>query len=265
MLEINDRLNYLFDEISEIASFLWQKGWAERNGGNISINITDFITQSSIDLKNYPFIKLANSYSQLEGNIFWITSTGSRVRDLKPHIIQNSGIIRISAKPKGYFVLWHENVNNFKPTSELASHLKIHQFLIKNFASENVILHTHPNELIALTHIQEYLNEEKINKMLWSMMPEVKVFIPKGIGLVSYKLPGSEELAKATIKSLQNHKVVLWEKHGCLAIGTSLTDAFDTIDMLNKASKIFFLCKNAGYKPQGLSEADIKMLSKLNK
>ena len=28
---------------AEAAGYLWQKGWAERNGGNITVNITEYV------------------------------------------------------------------------------------------------------------------------------------------------------------------------------------------------------------------------------
>ena len=27
------------NKVAEVAGYLWQKGWAERNGGNITVNI----------------------------------------------------------------------------------------------------------------------------------------------------------------------------------------------------------------------------------
>ena len=29
------------NDVAEVAGYLWQKGWAERNGGNITVNITE--------------------------------------------------------------------------------------------------------------------------------------------------------------------------------------------------------------------------------
>ena len=29
------------EQIAEAAGYLWQKGWAERNGGNITVNVTE--------------------------------------------------------------------------------------------------------------------------------------------------------------------------------------------------------------------------------
>ena len=31
------------EKVAEVAGYLWQKGWAERNGGNITINITELV------------------------------------------------------------------------------------------------------------------------------------------------------------------------------------------------------------------------------
>ena len=31
------------DQIAEVAGYLWQNGWAERNGGNITVNISKYV------------------------------------------------------------------------------------------------------------------------------------------------------------------------------------------------------------------------------
>ena len=35
------------DKVAETAGYLWQKGWAERNGGNITVNITEHVRPRS--------------------------------------------------------------------------------------------------------------------------------------------------------------------------------------------------------------------------
>jgi len=77
----------------------------------------------------------------------------------------------------------------------------------------------------------------------------VKFFLPEGVGMAPYQAGGSEELADVTVDLFQHHKAVLWQKHGCTTIGTDVADAFDLMDMLNKAAKVFLLCKSAGYEP----------------
>jgi rhamnulose-1-phosphate aldolase len=73
------------------------------------------------------------------------------------------------------------------------------------------------------------------------MHTETAFFIPEGVGYVGMEIPGSQELAKATLKSLKNHKVVVWEKHGCLAVGKDVHDAFDRIDLMAKAARIYLM------------------------
>ena len=43
ILDGRPRLENEVGKIAEVAGYLWQKGWAERNGGNITVNITAFI------------------------------------------------------------------------------------------------------------------------------------------------------------------------------------------------------------------------------
>ena len=41
VLENNPALSAEISLVAEAAGYLWQKGWAERNGGNITVNIAD--------------------------------------------------------------------------------------------------------------------------------------------------------------------------------------------------------------------------------
>ena len=43
ILENRPALAKEVNKVAEVAGYLWQKGWAERNGGNITINITEFV------------------------------------------------------------------------------------------------------------------------------------------------------------------------------------------------------------------------------
>ena len=44
----------------------------------------------------------------------------------------------------------------------------------------------------------------------------------KGLGIVPYTLPGSQLLADRTIELLDEYDVVMWTKHGALAVGTNV-------------------------------------------
>ena len=162
------------------------------------------------------------------------------------------------------FISNNADSENLRPTSELPAHLGIHQMITERGSTEKVVMHTHVTELIALTQCKEFCNQEVLNKIVWDMHPETIMFVPKGIGFVPYLLPGSLDIAKETILALQDHDVALWEKHGVFAIGKSVADTFDLIDILAKSAKIYFLCRSADIVPQGFTEEQLEELKKLS-
>ena len=40
-------------QVAETAGYLWEKGWAERNGGNITVNITVKVQTCNIIVKMF--------------------------------------------------------------------------------------------------------------------------------------------------------------------------------------------------------------------
>ena len=85
------------------------------------------------------------------------------------------------------------------------------------------------------------------------MIPETLAFAPLGIGVVPYELPGSLELANATLKKIKDYDVTMWEKHGVFAVGLDIMDAFDQVDVLNKAANIYVCARNMGFEPEGMT------------
>ncbi|HEY5037766.1 MAG TPA: rhamnulose-1-phosphate aldolase [bacterium] len=257
-ISLNKNLKQIIQDVGKVGQFLWQKGWAEKNAGNLSIDVTDLITIKLKQLKSYSFREYQNRVPEIGGRSYLVTGTGTRYRDIENDPESCLCVLRISGDGKGYHVLWGAKRLDFKPTSELPSHLQMHYCLYRTGAKEKVVLHTHPNELIALTHLPETNDEEKLNYALWGMIPEAKIYVPRGIGLVPYRLTASEELAEATVKALERkHKVVMWEKHGALAVGADPFEAFDLIDAMNKSAILYLLCNQAGVNPQGLTREQI--------
>jgi rhamnulose-1-phosphate aldolase len=97
---------------------------------------------------------------------------------------------------------------------------------------------------------------------LRSLIPETYIFCPKGLGIVPYALPGSQQLAENTLEQLRSHDVVLWEKHGVLAVGKDPVEAFDMIDILNKSAQIYMSARAMGFVPAGLTSEQMEELKK---
>jgi len=43
ILENRPVLTAEVEKVAEVAGYLWEKGWAERNGGNITVNVTEYV------------------------------------------------------------------------------------------------------------------------------------------------------------------------------------------------------------------------------
>lgn len=245
---------------AEVAGYLWSNGWAERNGGNITVNITEYIDD---EIKQMPAISdvkpIGITLPALKGQYFYCKGTGKRMRDLARWPMDNGSVIRILDDCASYVIIADHPVN---PTSELPSHLSVHNHLIEKGSNYKATVHTHPIELVAMSHNKEMLGKDVLTKILWSMIPETKAFCPLGLGIIPYTLPGSNELADATLKELDDYDVVMWEKHGVFAQGLDAMDAFDQIDVLSKSAKIYISAKCMGFTPEGMSDEQMAEMTK---
>ena len=260
VLDNRPALRAEIEKVAEVAGYLWQKGWAERNGGNITVNITEYVDEA---MRNLPAISEPRAIGQnlpyLRGAWFYCKGTGRRMRDLARDPMANGSIIRITADCAHYEIVADQPV---APTSELPSHLAVHNELLRKRSPYRASLHTHPIELVALTHSPKWLEKDAATRMLWSMIPETKAFCPRGLGIVPYLMPSSQALADATIRTLNDdYDVVMWEKHGVFAVDTDILEAFDQVDVLNKAAQIYLAARGMGFEPDGMTDAQLRELS----
>lgn len=256
ILEGRPELAAVIGEVAEVAGYLWQKGWAERNGGNITVNVTEWMDE---ECRNLPAIAPAKPIGKvlpnLKGKYFYAKGTGKRMRDLARCPMENGAIIRICDDCQSYEIIADVPV---APTSELPSHLVLQDYLIGSDSNYKATLHTHPIELVAMSHIRRFLKPGEMTHVLWSMIPETLAFAPLGIGIVPYDLPGSVRLADATLEQIKDYDVVLWEKHGTVAVGTDIMDAFDQTDVLCKAANIYMCARSMGEEPEGMTDEAMK-------
>lgn len=247
-------------QVAEAAGYLWEKGWAERNGGNITVNITEHVDDL---MRAMPAIAEARPIGSvlpnLKGCWFYCKGTQKRMRDLARDPMSGGSIIRITDDCAHYEIVADKPV---APTSELPSHLSVHNYLIGKGSPYKASLHTHPIELVALTHNKKFMEKDVATRILWSMIPETKAFCPRGLGMVPYMLPGSVQLAEETIRTIDDdYDVVMWEKHGIFAVDVDVMSAFDQVDVLNKAALIYIAARNMGFEPDGMTDEQMKEIS----
>ena len=194
ILENRPALAKEVNKVAEVAGYLWQKGWAERNGGNITVNITEFVDDEIRRMEPISEVKsIGVTLPYLKGCYFYCKGTNKRMRDLARWPMENGSVIRILDDCASYVIIADEAV---APTSELPSHLSVHNDLLSKNSPYKASVHTHPIELIAMTHCEKFLQKDVATNLLWSMIPETKAFCPRGLGIIPYKLPSSVELAE---------------------------------------------------------------------
>lgn len=260
ILEGREALRAELGKVAEVAGYLWQKGWAERNGGNITVNITHLVDGGMREMPplGEP-LPIGTVLPRLRGLYFYCKGTGKRMRDLARDPMCAGSIIRVCDDCASYEIIADSPI---KPTSELASHLSLQDYLIGSGSSYKATLHTHPIELVAMSHNPSFLDSKVLTRTLWSMIPETLAFAPLGIGVVPYNMPGSVELADATTALIKEYDVVLWEKHGTLAVGEDIIEAFDSTDVLNKAACIYMTGCNMGFIPEGMTDKAMEDIRK---
>jgi len=264
ILNNNPSLRHKVEQVAEVAGYLWEKGWAERNGGNITVNVTESVTDSIRSKKTVagPFT-IGMTLPDIKGCYFFCKGTNRRMRDLARNPMENGSVIRILDDCASYEIVGDCPV---MPTSELPSHLAVHAYLLAKGSPYRASLHTHPIQLVAMTHNPKMLEKDVLTNILWSMIPETRAFCPRGLGIVPYMLPSSNELAKGTIAAIDDdYDVVMWEKHGVFAVGPDIMEAFDMVDTLNKSALIYRDAMAMGFTPEGMSQEQMSELSRVFK
>ena len=157
ILEGKDGLRAVINDIAEVTGYLWQKGWAERNGGNITVNVTEFADASWATMPAIaPVKQIGMVLPYLKGKYFYCKGTGKRMRDLAHYPMQNGSIIRICDDCSSYEIIADEPVC---PTSELPTHLALQNYLLETGSIYKATLHTHPIELVAMQRVGDHLRD----------------------------------------------------------------------------------------------------------
>lgn len=249
------------EEIIKTSSDMWEKGWAERNAGNISVRLKeDDLKGSILNQNSEQWINFNKPLKNLSGEFFLVSGTGRYLRNIQCAPDKNLGIIEINDMGNAYRVVWGYTVGG-GPTSELPAHLQAHS-IRKDVTKGNdrAIIHTHPTNLIALTYALQ-LNTASITKLLWEMHAECIVVFPEGVEYLPWMMAGSDVIAEATARAFLKRNIVIWEYHGIFATGRNLDTAFGLIDTAEKAAEIYIKVASMGGVRQKLSMEQLKAIA----
>ncbi len=251
----------VISEVVRTTGDLWSKGWAEANAGNISIRLAPGTCEGQDDFEpRSDWIALDAQFPNLAAERILITGSGTYMHNVELRPQDNLGVIEIDASGGKYRILWGY-ASGDRPTSELPTHLRAHAVRKRvSGDSDRAVLHTHCPNITAMTLALE-LDTVRISKLLWQMHTECIVNFPEGIEFVPWILPGSVELGKATAKGLEKRRVILWQYHGIVATGPTLSTAFGLIDTAESAAQIYLKAVAAGGVRNRLSDKQLQALA----
>jgi rhamnulose-1-phosphate aldolase len=249
----------LIDSAGRIARDLWLRGWVEGNAGNLSYRLRPE-DLSGGTLQEGPWHDLGAHLPDVAGRHLLLTATGSFFRELAHAPERNLGVIEVEESGRRYRTVWGYR-DGGRPTSELLPHLRAHAARIRTGQDEDrAVLHTHPTNLIALTYAVP-LTTRSLTRILWEMHTECIIVFPQGCGFVDWRLPGSEEQARATEEIFEKRTLAVWEHHGAVAVGADFEKAFGLMETAEKVAGIYLQVAALGPVSQKLSTAQLTTLA----
>jgi rhamnulose-1-phosphate aldolase len=225
-------------EMIRTATNMYAQGWDERNGGNISLLLDEDEVSPYIDINAVlRTIPIGFQADALIGRYFLVTGTGKYFKNVQYDPACNLGLIRIGADGCTAEVLWGFS-DRGRFTSELPAHLMSHMERMQVCPENRVVMHCHPNNLLAMTYVHS-LDEREFTHTLWQMCTECVMVFPDGVNVLPWMLCGTTEIGQATAEKMRTARLVVWAQHGIYGVGKDLDETFGLIETAEKAATIY--------------------------
>lgn len=221
----------------------WAQGWHERNGGNASYRMTDDDVAMCRPFFGEPgsWLPLAVCVPELAGEFFLVTRTGGFMRNLALDVSAGIGVVEVGSEGDAYRIWWGLR-DGGRPTSEFSGHLLMHAARMRAAdaadATDRVIYHCHPTDVVALT-CAVAPDAREMTRTLWKMMTECIMVFPEGVGVVGCLVPGSLALAEASAREMARVHAVVWAHHGLVVAGETFDAAFGLAHVIVKATAMY--------------------------
>ena len=225
-------------EMIRTATNMYEHGWDERNGGNISL----LLDESEIVNCLNPDIVIRSiptgfTAPELDGKYFLVTGTGKYFKNVQYAPDVNLGIVRLRDQGRWADLKWgYTDGGQF--TSEFPAHMMSHVARLKVDPLNRVVMHCHPANLLAMTYVHD-LDERLFTRTLWQMCTECVVVFPDGVNVLPWMLCGTNEIGEATAEKMLTARLVVWAQHGIYGAGKNLDETFGLIETAEKAAEIY--------------------------
>ncbi len=228
----------LVKKITKTMRDMYEKGWDERNSGNVSVLLEKEWVDEYLDGRD-----VITSYDldfcvpSLEGKYFLVTGAGKYFKDAVYYPREGLGIVKIADEGSTAKLMWGFSGGG-RPTSEFVAHLRSHEERLKTDPLNRVVLHSHPTNLICMSMVHD-LDEREFTRTLWRMLAEAVIVFPDGIGILPFMCFGTKEIGQKTAEKIKSFRIVLWANHGIYGAGKDINEAFGLIDTVEKAAEVY--------------------------
>ena len=226
-------------EMIRTVTNMYDHGWDERNGGNVSLLLEESQVNDYVDGAVLREIPTGFSCPELDGKYFLVTGTGKYFKNVQYAPEINLGLVRLTDGGETAQLLWGF-ADGGKFTSEFPAHMMSHAARLKIDLQNRVVMHCHPANLLAMTYVH-MLDEKQFTRTLWQMCTECIVVFPDGVNVLPWMLCGTNEIGEATAKKMQDYRLVVWSMHGIYGAGKTMDEAFGLIETAEKAAQIYML------------------------
>ena len=225
-------------ELTRMTSNMYRQGWDERNGGNVSYLLKEEDLEG-YDLSVLRELKTGFQADELIGKYFLITGTGTYFKNYEEDPETNLGIIRIKEDGTTAELLWgYKNGGTF--TSETPAHLMSHMARLRVDPRHRVVLHTHPQNIMAMTFIHP-IDDREFTRTIWKMNNECIAVFPDGIGTIPWMVCGTNAIGEATAEKMKDYRIVIWPNHGIYGTGATFDEAFGLVETVEKSAMIYMM------------------------
>ena len=225
-------------EMVRTTTNMYQHGWDERNGGNISVLLDEADVAEYLDV-NAVIRDIPTGFEApaLNGKYFLVTGTGKYFKNVQVDPACNLGLVRLTDDGKNAQLLWGFS-DGGKFTSEFPAHMMSHAARLAVDPDNRVVMHCHPANLLAMTYVHD-LDSRAFTRTLWQMCTECIVVFPDGVNVLPWMLCGTTEIGQATAEQMSTARLVVWAQHGIYGAGRDLDETFGLIETAEKAAEIY--------------------------
>ena len=225
-------------EMVRTCTNMYQHGWDERNGGNISWLLDETDAAEYLDV-NAAVRDIPTGFEApaLDGKYFLVTGAGKYFKNVQYDPAHNLGVVRLSQGGRNARLLWGLTGGGTF-TSEFPAHMMSHAARLSVDPANRIVMHCHPANLLAMTYVHD-LGSRAFTRTLWQMCTECIVVFPDGVNVLPWMLCGTNEIGQATAEEMKTARLVVWPQHGIYGAGKDLDETFGLIETAEKAAEIY--------------------------